>query len=58
MLADDVKLLNCAACERELLGAGQDPDALPAGFTHLDEAAGRVHDRPVCPDCFERLGGG
>jgi hypothetical protein len=55
MHVDDVKLLNCAACERDMLGRNQELEAIPTGFVHLPVVAGDVNGRPVCPDCHAIL---
>ena len=53
---DDVRLVNCAECRKELLAKGE-RSKLPDRFRDLSEVAGRINDRPYCDGCLELMGG-
>jgi len=55
MTAEDIKLLNCASCRRELLG--DSPGNVSHGLALLGTdappiVAGRVDGRPYCSRCL------
>lgn len=54
MTAEDILLVNCAECGRELLGESQD---VAEAFSTLGDGcppsvAGRINDRPHCAPCM------
>jgi hypothetical protein len=57
-LEGDVKVCNCASCNRILLGASHEEELRVAKLTgqHLDGVpplvAGRINGRPYCADCL------
>lgn len=53
--ASDVKLMNCAACDADMLPGTQPIDLLPVGFRSLPILGGHVKARPVCKKCYSVL---
>ncbi len=48
----DVRMCNCARCERDLLGLSMRGLALPWTCDGMQFLAGRINQRPYCPVCL------
>ena len=48
----DVRMCNCARCDRELLGRSMAGMALPYTCDGMAFVGGRINQRPYCPECL------
>lgn len=52
---DEVRLVNCARCDEELLGLSMRGCSLPWTCDGMQFMAGRLNQRPFCKPCLEAM---
>ena len=55
ILPEDVKKVNCARCDCELIGASMRGKTLPYTCDGEPFMAGWINQRPYCEPCLERM---